>query len=74
MKKLKEYLDRKGLRQDKFAQKIGMDAPTLSHIMNGRRKIPEKCWKKIVQETNGEITLEDLLEHSLNFQKNKTIS
>lgn len=65
MKKLKEYIEKKGLIKKRFCERVGIPYNAFSEILEGKRSIPKKYWKKIVKETGGEISLNDLVEYFL---------
>ncbi len=65
MEKLKRYIEEKGLKKNKFAERLGMSPILLNRILKGSDPIPKKYWRKIVKETYGEITLTDILEDFL---------
>ncbi len=65
MKKLKDFLDKNGIKQTFFAEKLGIRHQQLSLILRGKAKLPKKVWKKVVELTNNEITMNDLLEDFL---------
>lgn len=62
--KIKEYLEYHGLKQKWLADKIGMSSSHMSQVIRGVVKVPKKYMKKIVEVTDNEVTLEDLLDES----------
>ncbi|HDZ25426.1 MAG TPA: XRE family transcriptional regulator [Candidatus Aminicenantes bacterium] len=62
--KLREYLKEYGIRKTWFAKKIGINPTSLSDALGGRKKIPEKYWKKIVRLTQKKVKIEDLFNDS----------
>lgn len=58
--KLKDYLDSNRIEYKEFAKKIGINYCALIHALKGRRKIPQKFWKAIIEETHGKVSLGDL--------------
>jgi len=52
--KLKDWLDDRGMRQNFFAKRIGVDDATLSKIMKGTNP-SLKTASKIEEQTKGEI-------------------
>lgn len=69
MEKLRQYIENQGLRQDKFAEKIGMSKSLLSAILKGQRTVSKKYWDKIIEATNGKISKKDLLNHVMEKYK-----
>lgn len=64
MTKLKEYLDKNGIRITWFAEQIGIHRNALAEAVYGRRPIPAKYWKKIVILTENQVKLEDLVNEA----------
>lgn len=60
---LRSYLRKKGLLIYQFAALIDYDRTTLQEVMKGRRKAGKKLIKKIVEQTDGEVTEQDLLSY-----------
>lgn len=63
--KLKKYLDDNGIRTAWFAEKLGINRETLRKVLDGRRNLPPKCWRKVVELTKGKITMKEILNNFL---------
>lgn len=63
--KLRNYFDEKGLRMDKFAHRLGLSKMQMYQVVGNRVNLPKKCWKKMIELTDGEITLADILKDHL---------
>ena len=60
--RLKEYLDMNGIKYKYFAKKLGISSATIFSIMKNNRDLRlETAWK-IVIETSGQVSYEDLLK------------
>jgi transcriptional regulator with XRE-family HTH domain len=55
------YLEKHGLSQEKFAKQVGVTQSLVSQWLNGDTGITIDRVKRIVIETNGEITPHDLM-------------
>ena len=51
-KKIKNYLEEHGIRQDYVASKINMNSVTFSNIVNGKRKLTAEELKQIADALN----------------------
>ncbi len=60
--KLKNYFEEKGLRIDKFAERLGLSKMQMYQVVGDRAGVPKRCWKKLIELTEGEISLADILE------------
>jgi hypothetical protein len=60
--KIKEYLDKFGVKQTWFAQQLGITSQMFNHILAGRKKLPKKYWTKIILISNGHVHIEDLID------------
>lgn len=60
--KLKEYVEENGLVRKWVAKKIGISDVYFCNICGGKKSLPLKYWKTLIDLTNGFITLEDLME------------
>ena len=58
--KLKEYIKENGLVHSWFAEKVGLRPTTLSAFLCGRISLATKYWTKIILETNGQVSYEEL--------------
>ena len=58
--KLAEYLKKHGLTHEQFAVQVGVSRPVITIMINGRKNPSARLIKKIQDETNGEVTFEDL--------------
>lgn len=59
--KLREYLDKNGIRHVFAAECLGISRSTLSDYLNGRRPLPKKALDKLVIFTKGKISKKELL-------------
>ncbi len=63
MKKLKDYLDSRGIKHGWFAENIlGMSRSHFSSVLTDTEWMPQKYWKKTIDYTKGYLTLEDFME------------
>lgn len=60
--KIKDFITSKGIRNYHFAQALGIPGPHLSEIIHGRRGVPLTLALKIVEISEGQITLQDLID------------
>ena len=58
--KLKEYIKENGLVHSWFAERIELRPTTLSAFLCGRISLATKYWTKIIIETNGQVSYEEL--------------
>ncbi len=58
--KIRKYLEKYGIKQNFFAKKLGITISCLQYIMKGINEPRLKLAERIIQETNGEVALEDL--------------
>jgi len=64
MKKLRKYLDDRGLRYGWFAkERLGMSPTFFSCILHGKAQMPIKYWRTIIEVTDGIMTLEDFFDY-----------
>lgn len=59
--KIIEYLDKRHMKQTDFANKIGVSKEALRHYIKGNCYPPLPVAQKIIEATNGEIALSDLV-------------
>lgn len=59
---LSEYLISNGIKQGWFARQIGMSGPVLTNYILTGRPISFKYFSKIIEATNGEVGIYDLLK------------
>jgi DNA-binding XRE family transcriptional regulator len=59
--KLFEYLSKYGIKHNHFASRLGISKSSFSFLVTGEREPKLKLAIKIVDLTDGEVTLEDLL-------------
>ena len=59
---LKKYLKDNGLIHAWFAKKIGLGPNALCEYLRGRRSLSSKFWTKIIVETKGEVSYEELVK------------
>lgn len=62
VEKLRLYIEGKGIKQIWLAKQLGIDPRQLNSYLKGRESMPVKYWRKIIEVTQGEIILADLLE------------
>jgi len=55
MKELRAYLSAHGLSATEFAEIVGAAQPTISRILNGKRRPSPKLASKIEKKTRGEV-------------------
>jgi DNA-binding Xre family transcriptional regulator len=66
---LKEYLEKKGIKQVSLARQIGISETTLVSYFAYGKPIAYRYWLKIIEITNGEVSLYDLmLTHAKDFE------
>lgn len=63
--KLKDYLEKEGLKLEKFAKKIGKSRVTLYRWLNGITMPDELQQKAIEKITKGQVTLKDWKEEKI---------
>ena len=68
--KLKDYIKKYGFRKGWFADQIGIHPTFFSDCLGGRRRIPRKYWKKIVELTQKKVKIEDLFDGEEGHHKN----
>lgn len=61
--KLKHYFKENGLQMKWFAEKMGISKQQLYQVVGGFTPLPKKYWVKMIQMTDGKITLRDILEY-----------
>jgi len=62
--KLKKYIDVNSLCINKIARRVGMFTTNFHAALSGSRPFPERTWLKIVEFTNGYVSLEDFAEEA----------
>ena len=68
---LSDYLKKHSLTQSQFAEKVNVAQPHIARIISGSRRPSIELLKRIEIETDGEVTLDDLIE-LLNKKRKKT--
>lgn len=68
---LREYLFRKHLKVTEFSKVIQCNRSYLNDIVNGIKKPGMRLAKEIERETNGEVTVKELMEGSKSEEKNE---
>jgi hypothetical protein len=63
--KLKKYFNETGIQRKWFAEKLGMNPYQFYHMASGYSPLPKKYWPTIIELTDGEVTLGDLLEQNM---------
>lgn len=58
---LKEYLFRENISATEFARRVGMSREYLSRVKNHKIKPSRHLARSIMTETQGKVTLDDLL-------------
>lgn len=66
-----DYLDTKGIKYKWFAEQIGMNRVQWEDVIHNKKKCPKKYWTTIVVVSKGEITIDDLLNYSKQFERKK---
>jgi len=61
--KLDAYLEQACLTQEKFAEMIGCEQPTVTRFIKGRIPSPE-LMRRIVEKTDGQVTPNDFFDIS----------
>ncbi len=59
--KIKEYLEKNGIRQSWMAAQLGVSVRFFNSIVNDQRQLPKKYWTKIIVLSGGQVTIEDLV-------------
>ena len=59
--KLKRWREKKELSQFEIAKKLGVTQQAIANWEMGIRHPHKRYWKKLIELTDGEITLEDFL-------------
>lgn len=67
--KLKEYLDMNGIKYSFFAEKLKITRQAFHKILHGQMKVSLIMAKKIVEQTSGKVTYEDLIFDKINKKK-----
>lgn len=60
--KLQRYFDENGIQRKWFASKLSVTPQYFYQVINGHQKLPSSLWQKVIELTNGQITLADILE------------
>lgn len=60
-----EFIKRLPSGKGKYAETIGISRSFLSQIQAGTSKTPRRIYIKVIQETNGLVTLEDLVSEEI---------
>jgi transcriptional regulator with XRE-family HTH domain len=68
---LKTYLKIHRLKRKELAEKIGSSVHAISYYINGKRAPCLEMTSRIVEVTNGEVTVHDLLATWESFRKKK---
>ena len=63
--KLREYLDRNGLKHSYFAARVGLSQSGLSNYLTGRRGLKPLAAKRIARETKGAVKAASLLRQNV---------
>ena len=58
---LNDWLKKEGITQAELARRMGVVDMTVSGVMTGRRRFSPENARKVVEVTNGEVTLEEIL-------------
>lgn len=58
---LSEYLKKHFLTQKEFGRKVGVSQSHITNILSGRKSPSIRLTKRIEEETNGNVGLDDLL-------------
>ncbi len=73
MDKLRDYLDKRGMRQNFFAEKLGISASSLNAILNKSRAPTLPQALLIDKCTNGMVSLKDCTEYATELKKTKKL-
>ena len=71
---LKEYIKENGLVHSWFAQRVGLRPTTLSAFFRGRISLPVKYWTKIIVETKGQVSYEELAKSKDEWEEKKNVT
>jgi hypothetical protein len=63
--KIKNFVDEKGVRKQWIADKLGMPRQQFYSVSSGFTPCPKKYWVKLMQITEGHVSMEDLMEDFL---------
>ncbi len=72
--KLKEYIKENGLVHSWFAEKVGLLPTTLSAFLCGRISLATKYWTKIILETKGQVSYEELAKSKDEWEEKKNVT
>lgn len=67
--RLRAYLKNNGIQFKWFASQIGMSENSFSQVTAGRVGLPLDYWEKVVELTQGKITIEDLFHDYMRIRK-----
>lgn len=65
--KLEKFFKRSGIQKKWFAERLDIAPKYFYQIVKGKFPMPKKYWEEVVDMTNGQITLGDLVEDFLGF-------
>lgn len=72
--KLLEYLKKSNLTQKEFSIRVGVTDAHINHILQGKKNPSIHLVQRIVKETDGQVTIEDLFNPKLPSKlKNKKV-
>lgn len=60
--KLQRYFDENGIQRKWFASKLNVSPQYFYQVINGHQKLSSSHWKQVIELTNGQISLADILE------------
>jgi hypothetical protein len=66
-RKLTDFFERTGLRKNWFAKQLGISNKYFYQIVNGNFPLPKPLWHAVVELTDANVTLSDILEDFLDF-------
>ena len=68
--KLNEYLKKSKVTKKGFAELVGISIPTLDNILNFRTDIRLSIAVRIIEETKGQVSAQELLPKHIQAQSN----
>lgn len=67
---LSDYLTSNGISRGEFARRMGCSISVVSRLAAGLRKPTVGTLQKIIEASEGAVTLDDFVRHSTGSQKN----
>ncbi len=72
--KLKEYIKENGLVNSWFAERIGLEPSTLCAHLKGKLSLSTKYWTRIILETKGQVSYEELIKDKNEWDAKKNVT